>query len=338
MGLLNQLTSLGIKIINLLVRTNSFSVLNYHRILPIDHLHADLAITPEIFEQQLIWLKRHFNVMCLPQAMILAKNKKLPPNTVVITVDDGFYDCFEFAFPLLVKHQLTATFFITTSGIERGSIWEDQILTALFCANPKIKQVSILGQTYEIDHKDDKKNAVQKIIEVIKYQTVEKRNFLIKSIQEQTSFLPPVIKENFITAEQIKHMHKHGMTIGAHTINHPILALELDNVAWQEINQSKLILQNIINKPVEFFAYPNGKMGIDFHQAHVKMVEKAGFSAAFCTNWGVVNVEQDNKFMLKRFTPWDKDPARFCLRLALSTLSERYGFGWLRDKVRQINT
>lgn len=336
MGQFYFIKSLVIRLLNFLSLKNSFSVLNYHRILPNDAQHADLALTPETFEQQLIWLKRHFTIVSLPQALLLANTKQLPANTVVITVDDGFYDCYQFAFPLLLKHQLTATFFITTSGIECGSIWEDQIMTALLYAKPEKQQVSILGQTFCITDKMSKLLAVQQITELVKYQTTDDRKALINDLKEQTSFPKhPVRNHMFITAEQIQHMHKQGMTIGAHTMHHPILTLEKDDIAWQEIQQSKVFLEHIINEPIEFFAYPNGKAGIDFNQSHVKMVESAGFSAAFCTDWGVANIQQDSQFMLKRFTPWDKDPARFCLRLALSALSERYGFGWLRDKVRQ---
>lgn len=335
MGQFNSVKSLGIRLLNLWAQKNCFSVLNYHRILPNDSLESELALTPEIFEQQLIWLKRHFTVMPLPEALLSASNKTLPPNVVVITVDDGFYDCYQFVFPLLLKHQLTATFFITTSGTECGSLWEDQITTALLYAKPDKQQVCVRGQTFQITDNISKRVAVQEITELVKYQTIEKRNSLIHLIQQQMSFPQhPARKHMFITPEQIRHMHNHGMTIGAHTMHHPILALEQDDIAWQEINHSKVALQQIINSPVEFFAYPNGKAGIDFTQAHVQMVEKAGFSAAFCTDWGVANLQLDGQFMLKRFTPWDKDPARFCLRLALSTLSERFGFRWLRDKVR----
>jgi peptidoglycan/xylan/chitin deacetylase (PgdA/CDA1 family) len=336
MGPVSTIHSLGIRLINQWGAKDCFSVLNYHRVMPNDAQESELALTPELFEQQLIWLKRHFRVLPLPQAFKQTIEGKLPANCVVITVDDGFYDCHQYVFPLLLKHQLSATFFITTCGIESGSLWEDQIRTAVLYASHDIKTLRLFDREFSIITSTDKRYALQTITELVKYQPLSDRTQLIAQLQQQTgSPKHPTRDHMFITVEQIQQMHQQGMTIGAHTLHHPILALEEDHIAQQEISQSKQILQNIINAPVEFFAYPNGKADIDFTQTHVQMVEDAGFSAAFCTDWGVASLIQDNKFMLKRFTPWDKDPARFCLRLALSALSERPGFGWLRDKVRQ---
>jgi peptidoglycan/xylan/chitin deacetylase (PgdA/CDA1 family) len=338
MALTSIIKGLGIKILNLWTAKAYFSVLNYHRVIPEQGLESEHAVTPDLFEQQLIWLKRHFNVLPMPIAFQLAQSGLLPKNVVVITVDDGFYDSHQFIFPLLQKHQLTATFFITTNGIETGSLWEDQIMTAVLYANKDHKKISLLGRDFNLEGISDRRHALQTITELVKYQTLAARNEIIKQLQQQLGNPKHPVHDNmFITAEQIKHMHQHGMTIGAHTMHHPILALERNDVAWQEIHSSKLLLEKIISAPVEFFAYPNGKIGTDFSHEHVKMVEEAGFVAAFSTDWGVANLQKDGQFMLKRFTPWDKDPARFCVRLALSALSEQSGFSWLRDKVRKSN-
>jgi peptidoglycan/xylan/chitin deacetylase (PgdA/CDA1 family) len=137
----------------------------------------------------------------------------------------------------------------------------------------------------------------------------------------------------FVTAEQLKQMAAAGMTIGAHTVHHPILALESAETARAEITQSKAILEQILAQPVHYFAYPNGKFAIDFSDEHVAQVRDSGFAAAFCTDWGQARPTQECRFRLRRFTPWDRNPWFFSLRLALHIVAERYSIRFLKEWV-----
>jgi peptidoglycan/xylan/chitin deacetylase (PgdA/CDA1 family) len=325
--------NLGIKILNLFAGTDSFSVLNYHRVIPDGDLTSVEGLTPELFELQLIWLKRHFKVLPLPTAFSLAQAKMLPKNTVVITIDDGFYDCFTYVYPLLKKHQLTATFFISTSGIEQGYLWENQISYAIFHAPTELTQLELQQQTFRIGSAAERRTSVAEITELTKYQPLQQRQLMIDDILTQCNC--PAHLHQFLTKDQIITMHQNGMTIGAHTVHHPILALETYETAQKEIADSKQLLEQIIESPIEFFAYPNGKYQQDFNDDHVSIVEKLGFKAAFSTEWGVAQPDVDGAYKLKRFTPWDRSPSKFCLRLAMNTLAERYYFRFFKSRVRQ---
>jgi peptidoglycan/xylan/chitin deacetylase (PgdA/CDA1 family) len=108
------------------------------------------------------------------------------------------------------------------------------------------------------------------------------------------------------------------MGIGSHTHTHPILSKENHDTALAEIEQSKVILENIINQPVDYFAYPNGKFGLDFDSNHIDMVKKCGFLSALSTDKGVLANQEIDNFNIKRFTPWDETEFKFVLRLALN--------------------
>ena len=85
-----------------------------------------------------------------------------------------------------------------------------------------------------------------------------------------------------------------------------------------EIGESKRRLEAITAAPVTLFAYPNGRPGRDYGREHVAMVKELGFEAAVSTAWGVSRAGSD-LFQLPRFTPWDKTPGRFVLRLVQNT-------------------
>jgi peptidoglycan/xylan/chitin deacetylase (PgdA/CDA1 family) len=149
-----------------------------------------------------------------------------------------------------------------------------------------------------------------------KYLSLCEREKVINELKEQTHF--GTLEEYFLSAEQIKQMHSSGMTIGAHTHNHPILMKENCDVALFEMKQSKELLEQIIEEPVEYFAYPNGKFGQDYNESHMVMAESLGFKAALSTDWGSLTDLANDRFRIKRFTPWDEKEAYFALRLALN--------------------
>jgi peptidoglycan/xylan/chitin deacetylase (PgdA/CDA1 family) len=105
------------------------------------------------------------------------------------------------------------------------------------------------------------------------------------------------------------------MTIGAHTVSHPILCSISDEAARHEMLVSKSRLEEIIGKPVRLFAYPNGKPRKDYARNHVSIAREVGFSAAFSTSAGVATHHSD-LFQLPRFTPWDRSAWRYALRMA----------------------
>ena len=81
-----------------------------------------------------------------------------------------------------------------------------------------------------------------------------------------------------------------------------------------EIEQSKNVLEQILQKPIEHFAYPNGVEGRDFDDVAVQWVAAAGFKSAVMTNWGY-STAATLPLRLKRFTPWDTTALRFHLRM-----------------------
>ena len=51
----------------------------------------------------------------------------LPERALCITFDDGYADNYDVALPILKKHDVRATFFVTSGLLDRPSMWSDQI-------------------------------------------------------------------------------------------------------------------------------------------------------------------------------------------------------------------
>ncbi len=102
-----------------------------------------------------------------------------------------------------------------------------------------------------------------------------------------------------LSKDEIITMQKDNITFGAHTMTHRVL-LELDKRdAFLEINDSKSVLEKILNEKVKYFAYPYGKKGRDFTDKSMQIVKEAGYNAAFSTENGYIN-SKNNLFALNR--------------------------------------
>jgi len=108
-------------------------------------------------------------------------------------------------------------------------------------------------------------------------------------------------RREIVSAEQLREMHRRGLTLGAHTCSHPHLSELSDDAAEEEIARSRALLEDLIGEPVLTFAYPFGQV-IDWSPATAAIVEKLGFLCACSTVWGTVHRRGD-RYRLSRIAP-----------------------------------
>ena len=97
--------------------------------------------------------------------------------------------------------------------------------------------------------------------------------------------------ENYnIGIEEFKQIANSDLiTIGAHTINHPILRNEKDAQARWEIGESVEKLSDMLGRKIRYFAYPNGEIGLDFDSREQLILKENKIKLAFTTNQGFFN-------------------------------------------------
>lgn len=288
----------------------TLSILIFHRVLPQrDDFNPD-DIDAEIFDRQIGLLSDCYRVLRLDEAVDALVRGKLPPRAAAITFDDGYADNAEVALPILKSRGVPATFFVASGFLDGGMMWNDKIIECVRRGGNRIVDLSRAGLG-EIDLTPDWQCAFD-IIKKLKYQTPAKREEAISALIEATGVSLP--KNLMMTRTQVAGLADSGMTIGAHTVHHPILASIDIDAAEREIADNRAALEQITGEPVRLFAYPNGKPGHDYRREHVELVRRLGFKAAVSTAWGVAQSTSD-VFQLPRFTPWDTRPHRFGLRL-----------------------
>jgi peptidoglycan/xylan/chitin deacetylase (PgdA/CDA1 family) len=288
------------------------SILIYHRVLP----QADALFPADVdavrFDRHLGFLRQCFNFVPLGEAVGGLRDGTLPPRAACITFDDGYADNAEVALPILQRHGLSATFFVATGFLNGGRMWNDTVIELMRRAPATIDLGSLgLGQ-FTLGSPQQRRQAIGSLLEALKYLPLDVRQQKVEAMAALLKLTPP--DDLMMSGEQVRQLHRAGMEIGGHTVNHPIIARMNSDGARAEIANGKAALEQIIDAPVRLFAYPNGKPGQDYHAEHVAMVKDLGFDAAVSTSWGAASAASD-LFQLPRFTPWDQGQLRFTARM-----------------------
>lgn len=297
------------------------SILIFHRVLPSPDPLFPGEITAPGFDSICAWVSDWFKVLPLDEAAERLRAGRLPTRALALTFDDGYADNRTVAAPILQRHGLPCTFFVATGFLDGGRMWNDTLIEAVRgCTAPALELQTLLPTLGVLPLGDTgaRRAAIDRLIAHCKYLPPEERQELVDGIAARSQAAMP--NDLMMTSEQVRELHRMGLQIGAHTVNHPILARLPREQALDEITRSKRHLEAIVGAPVTLFAYPNGKPGEDYSPESVALAREAGFSAAVSTMPGVSNRHTD-LFQLRRFTPWDRERWRFGLRLARNLAS-----------------
>jgi peptidoglycan/xylan/chitin deacetylase (PgdA/CDA1 family) len=289
------------------------SILIFHRVLDTkDELFPEIPDVAE-FRQTMQWVRDWFHVLALDEAVDRLRQHSLPPAALAITFDDGYADNARNAAPIMAAAGLTATFFVCSGVLDGGRMWNDSVIEALRAAPEGVLDLhsAELG-TLDLTTTAKRRAAIDFVLGALKHRPQEERDERVAALVDTVGRRLPT--DLMMRSEQVRELSSGGMSIGAHSVSHPILARLPPDRARCEIADSREALQGLTGKRISLFAYPNGVPGVDYTDEHVSMVRDLGFAAACSTAWGVATASSD-MMQLPRFTPWDKTPLRFGMRM-----------------------
>lgn len=255
-------------------------IFNYHRV-------GDAANTPfdpnvfscntQRFEQHLKFYKKHFVMLHMDELQdVISKGKE--GKFGLITFDDGYVDNYQNAFPLLLKENLSATFFVTTDYVESNLIpsWDE---VAFMVKSASVSQINISGTIIEID-----KHAIGRTIRLVLNQFKKDTRSIPEKLAAYSAWLQPTVplqkQQLFMSWAQLLEMQSHGMSVGSHSCSHNILSHLSDDQQRYEIFTSKQILEDKLLSEIYAIAYPVGGYNC-FNETTCSLIKEAGYRYAF---------------------------------------------------------
>ncbi|WP_185234526.1 polysaccharide deacetylase family protein [Teredinibacter franksiae] len=291
-------------------------VIMYHRVLPKNspayaREEPGMVVCPEALEQHLELFKKHFEIVDIDSLSDLQPNSNTGKPRLIVTFDDGWADNFQYAFPLLKKHNVPACIYLVTDMIGTNrAFWPNIISKCVHngWTNQLVGAFDIRPQTNtKIPTREHAAHLIQQI------KTLPDTE--IWSILSANGWDTAADDDDrLLNWDEVDAMHSSKLiTFGSHTCNHFRLTSGLpENVVVHELTESASILEKRFGAPCLHFCYPNG----DSSHIAEKGVENI-YRTAVTTEKGI-NSPASNNLRLKRIGVFDdatKTPLHLRARL-----------------------
>ncbi len=261
------------------------SVLTYHSIIAQPLPFYDWSfLDADTFRQQLAYLKTHFSILPLSEALQKLWNDRLDGPTVAITFDDGFRNNYDIAFPILQDFQAPATIYLTTDLIgSEKTVWFTRLLLALQATAQK--ELRWNGEAFALADPDQVATSSARLQSALKRFPAAQLDAELARIEALLSVAhDPRVPEDspfrMLDQDTIRAMQDSGLVeFGAHTCGHTILSrLSRDEKAAQ-IGESLRQVEMLTGQKCLSFAYPNGGAS-DFDLESQEILAQAGVLGA----------------------------------------------------------
>lgn len=231
---------------------------------------------------QLRYLVRHFKVVSMETMLDRLTNSLPLAHEIILTFDDGLRNNLTVVYPILSELQLPATFFVCPALVESGAwLWNHEMRCRLQkLAAPDLAELrmKLLAPGTSVDG----------IVEWMKTLRLPQRRQAEATIRQATPDFRPTASQqtafDMMDWDDLLSLDRDLMTVGSHTLSHPILTTLSAQEIELELLESRRCLEQRLQRTVDFFCYPNGSYDKRAYQA-----VKKTYRAAVTTESGIVD-------------------------------------------------
>ncbi len=198
---------------------NGVRVLGYHSIA--DH-PSELCVSPADFENQLLYIKsKGFESLPIKDFTRIAEERREVRNKLLITFDDGYLDFLELAVPILKKHGMHATVFVSPEYVGQSPGWLIR----------------------------DRQRIVQ-LINSFPFSEASRKQLIEWNDQFATRAL--------MNWQQLREVIQLGFDVQSHSLSHHFLTEVEPAQLLQDLKSSREQIETELRYPVHSIAYPYG--------------------------------------------------------------------------------
>lgn len=242
-----------------------------------------------------------------------------PNKKVILTFDDGFKDHL-YAAEILKKYNTTGIFFVPTLpyknnvilDVHKAHLISSKVQGNLIIKELKkyleqkkifnflnLKEKKLFYDSYKNHNDDIYKKEFKKIINY--YGDIKLSHKILDYLLK--IFDISIKSKNFyLSKKELKYINSLGMIIGSHADSHTLLSRLNYRQQLSEIRKSKILLEKIINKEVNFFCYPYGGKK-SYNIDTINILKKLKFVLAFSVDNNIITKNHiiTNPYELPRY-------------------------------------
>jgi peptidoglycan/xylan/chitin deacetylase (PgdA/CDA1 family) len=259
----------------------------------------------EQFESRLQLLKKGgFQVLPLAQALRLLSVGELPPRSVTVTFDDGMYDFYSRAFPVLKAYGFPATVYLTTYYCEFNRPVFDVVCPyILWKARPRAWNSRALlrrGATFELSSEAGRRAATDTLIGFARTERLSTRDKdeLAGRLAEELGVDYGRLKAkrilHLLNSQEVAELAAKGVDFELHTHRHRTNGNA--QLVHDEIQDNRERIARMTGMHASHFCYPSGS----YRQSLVRWLEAEGIVSATTCDPGLAS-RRTSPMLLPRF-------------------------------------
>jgi len=276
------------------------AVVTYHGVMPrgyriIDPSLDGSLVAAESLRRQLQLLKDQYNVISPQQFLRWCQSEQeLPPRSVLLTCDDGLRNTLTDMLPILQEMGLSCLFFITGASLSETAsmLWYEELYLMLLAAPETLAlELPEIGAPARAAGRKEKRALWSSLLKKLSVYDGSGRRGILEQIRQQlglsadwnAKYLQDSSNSRrflILNARELQSLMAAGMSIGAHTLSHPMLSESGEDSCWNEISESRRGLEQALGQPVWALAYPFGDPA-SVTRRELEMAERAGYQCAF---------------------------------------------------------
>jgi peptidoglycan/xylan/chitin deacetylase (PgdA/CDA1 family) len=318
---------------NRYINMKKLTVIMYHyvRELKCSRFPEIRGLDFKFFVEQINYLKKNYQFVTAEQVSShLDGQYTLPEKPVLLTFDDGYIDHYTFVFPFLDSMGIQGSFYIPVKAVSENTVLDVNKIHFILASTPdKTSLVSSIKRILDRFRNDNDiepfESLVKKFAKPSRHDTavvmliknllqyvlpVQIRSLIVDELFVQTVRMDEASfsRELYMSTEQVKTMHRHGMHIGCHGSDH---------FWWDKLDKSALEYE--IDKSLEFLikvgvsenfwtaCYPYGS----YSELSMKVLDSRKCKYGLTSDVRVADFRLDNRLILPRLDtldiPMDRD-------------------------------
>lgn len=296
---------------------------------------CDYVTDAATLRRELDYLRKHFRVLPLQEALERLRDGTLPRRAATLTFDDGTRNLAIHAAPVLRDLQLPAAVFLATGPMGTGeALWPDRLWIAFAGTSvPEIDLSAVGLGTRSLRDPEDCNRTRDEVVQHFKQlpdaERIARVEWLVAALGPESDAAGGPFE--LLSWDEARVLAGDGrVSLYPHTVTHPILARCSDAKVEYEISESCRTVERETGCVPAIFAYPNGGER-DFDERARAVLRRSGIPWALSTTHGFADRDSD-PLALPRIGIGPA-PSLALFRLKVSGFNLR----WLRSRTARVS-
>lgn len=267
-----------------------FAVLCYHRVGPPGPDPWNLVVTLEHFRQHVAVMSELGRIVPLDDEVARGLRRSMRgERRFAITFDDGYADGFDEVLAVLERHEAPVTIFVATGFLDQPAFWWDRLEDLVLRERVPVDVLTRACERHGLLPESSDPSAGPSgrcQLHAMLYSTFDAmpRRDVMPTLDRLTGSLG--VDADYegprpFTKDELREVGAHPLvTIGVHTVHHPMLTRLAEHQVLWEVETAREEFDTLLGRTRRPFAYPHG----DANLATARQVARAAFDCAVTTD------------------------------------------------------